>query len=151
MKKDLAREMYKAWRTQLKSRDAHSKKEENRTKNEDPLAIRNILEEFVGVRDWQKGIAEGTLFSEWVSVVGGDISKNAIPASLVDGRLTIQTRSTAWATQLTMMKSQLLETIRRSAPGALVEEIVVIGPNAPSWKKGLRTIRGAKGPRDTYG
>ena len=151
MKKDLAREMYKAWRTQLKARDADSKKDEQRSKNEDPLAIGNIFEEFVGARDWEKGIAEGTLFSEWSNVVGAEISKNAIPASLVDGRLTIQTRSTAWATQLTMMNSQLLETIRRSAPGALVEEIVVIGPHAPSWKKGLRTIRGAKGPRDTYG
>jgi len=151
MKKDLAREMYKAWRTQLKSRDALGREEEKRSKNEDPLAIGNILEEFVGVRDWRKGIAEGTLFSEWASVVGADISENAVPASLVDGRLTIQTRSTAWATQLNMMRSQLLETIRKSAPGALVEEIVVIGPNAPSWKKGLRTIRGAKGPRDTYG
>ena len=151
MKKDLAREMYKAWRTQIKSRDAYSKKEESRTKNEDPLAIGNILQEFVGVRDWQQGIAEGTLFTEWASVVGAEIAENAIPASLVDGRLTIQTRSTAWATQLTMIKSQLLETIRKSAPGALVEEITVIGPHAPSWKKGLRTIRGAKGPRDTYG
>jgi predicted nucleic acid-binding Zn ribbon protein len=25
-----------------------------------------------------------------------------------------------------------------------------LGPNAPSWKKGIRTIRGARGPRDTY-
>ena len=94
MKKDLAREMYKAWRTQLKSRDALGREEEKRSKNEDPLAIGNILEEFVGVRDWRKGIAEGTLFSEWASVVGADISENAVPASLVDGRLTIQTRST---------------------------------------------------------
>jgi predicted nucleic acid-binding Zn ribbon protein len=27
----------------------------------------------------------------------------------------------------------------------------VIGPQAPSWKRGIRSIRGARGPRDTYG
>jgi predicted nucleic acid-binding Zn ribbon protein len=27
----------------------------------------------------------------------------------------------------------------------------VIGPHAPSWKRGIRSIRGARGPRDTYG
>ncbi|NCW43452.1 MAG: DUF721 domain-containing protein, partial [Actinobacteria bacterium] len=26
-----------------------------------------------------------------------------------------------------------------------------IGPQAPSWKKGVRVIRNARGPRDTYG
>jgi predicted nucleic acid-binding Zn ribbon protein len=50
-----------------------------------------------------------------------------------------------------LMQNELLNTISNSAPGALVEELNVIGPNAPSWKKGLRSIRGAKGPRDTYG
>jgi predicted nucleic acid-binding Zn ribbon protein len=32
-----------------------------------------------------------------------------------------------------------------------VEEIVVLPPGAPSWKKGIRTIRNSRGPRDTYG
>ena len=46
---------------------------------------------------------------------------------------------------------ELLKTISNSAPGALVEELIFLGPNAPSWKRGLRSIRGARGPRDTYG
>ena len=150
MKRDLAREMYKQWRTQFR-REVRERRDETRTRNEDPLALTNILKEFVQVRDWQKGLAEGSLFTEWASVVGEDISANAIPVSLVDGRLTIQTRSTAWATQLNLIKGELLTQVSSSAPGALVEEIVVIGPHAPSWKRGLRTIRGAQGPRDTYG
>ena len=150
MKRDLAREMYKQWRTQFR-REVRERRDETRTRNEDPLALTNILKEFVQVRDWQKGLAEGSLFTEWASVVGEDISANAIPVSLVDGRLTIQTRSTAWATQLNLIKGELLTQVSSSAPGALVEEIVVIGPHAPSGKRGLRTIRGAQGPRDTYG
>ena len=57
----------------------------------------------------------------------------------------------AWATQMRLMQSDLLKTISTTAPGALVEELIFIGPHAPSWKRGLRTIRGARGPRDTYG
>lgn len=142
--------MYKQWRTQWR-REVRERRDEVRTRNEDPLALTNILKEFVVVRDWQKGLAEGTLFTEWATVVGEDISANATPVSLVDGRLTVQTRSTAWATQLNLIKNDLLTKVSSSAPGALVEEIVVIGPRAPSWKRGLRTIRGAQGPRDTYG
>ncbi|MPZ04787.1 DUF721 domain-containing protein, partial [Micrococcus luteus] len=25
------------------------------------------------------------------------------------------------------------------------------GPQAPSWRRGPRTVRGGRGPRDTYG
>jgi predicted nucleic acid-binding Zn ribbon protein len=50
-----------------------------------------------------------------------------------------------------MVSNELLTTIQKSASGALVESLVFIGPHAPNWKKGIRTIRGARGPRDTYG
>ena len=32
-----------------------------------------------------------------------------------------------------------------------VTSVNVQGPNAPSWRKGPRTVRGGRGPRDTYG
>jgi len=50
-----------------------------------------------------------------------------------------------------VIKDELLKTISSSAPGALVETITIIGPNSPTWKKGLRTIKGGRGPRDTFG
>jgi predicted nucleic acid-binding Zn ribbon protein len=83
--------------------------------------------------------------------VGADISQHASPVSLIDGVLTLQTSSTAWATQLKLVAPAILETVQKSATGVLVESLVFIGPQGPSWKKGLRSIRGAKGPRDTYG
>ena len=102
-------------------------------------------------RNWSKGVAEGSLFSDWVQIVGQEIATHTTPISLVDGKLTIQSSSSAWATQMRLMQSDLLKTISTTAPGALVEELIFIGPHAPSWKRGLRTIRGARGPRDTYG
>jgi len=149
MSRDLAREMYRAWRNQIRKTRTREV-DESRTRVDDPLALSSILDEIVVKRDWKQGIAEGTLFTEWESVVGNEIATHSTPLSLVDGLLTIQTTSTAWATQLNTMKSALLKTITTSAPGALVDSLVILGPHAPSWKKGIRTIKGARGPRDTY-
>ncbi|NCV35197.1 MAG: DUF721 domain-containing protein [Actinobacteria bacterium] len=102
-------------------------------------------------RDWKKGIAEGTLFTKWSEIVGNEIADHCEPITLFEGKLTIRATSTSWATQLRLITPDLLKNIRSRSEGALVEELNVIGPNAPSWKRGLRTIRGAKGPRDTYG
>ena len=149
MSRDLAREMYRAWRNQIRKTRTREV-DESRTRVDDPLVLSSILDEIVVKRDWKQGIAEGTLFTEWESVVGNEIATHSTPLSLVDGVLTIQTTSTAWATQLNTMKSALLKTITTSAPGALVDSLVILGPHAPSWKKGIRTIKGARGPRDTY-
>ena len=149
MKRDIARELFRSYRSGLRK-----KKEivqEERTELGDPQNIGGILDELVSARDWRQEIAEGNLFSDWREIVGADIAEHSTPITLYEGKLTIQTSSTAWSTQLRLMQGDLLKTIRQSAPGALVEELAIIGPHAPSWKRGLRTIRGARGPRDTFG
>ena len=151
MKVDLAKELYRAWRDNSRKNRTLNTTETPREKIGDPQSLSTVLSELVTTRDWRQGIAEGSLFTEWVSVVGQDIGTHSTPISLVDGLLTIQASSTAWATQLTLMVSNLLKTISNSAPGALVEEILVLPPGAPSCKKGIRTIRNSRGPRDTYG
>ena len=100
---------------------------------------------------FRSGIAEGNLFSEWSKIVGNEIANHCEPITLFEGKLTIKAESTAWATQLRLMDESLLKTIQQSSPGAVVENLQIIGPTAPSWRRGLRTIRGARGPRDTYG
>jgi predicted nucleic acid-binding Zn ribbon protein len=151
VKSDLAREMYRVWRDSSRKSRRSNAVEPTREKVGDPQPLNSVLAELVNSRDWKKGIAEGSLFSEWGLVVGDEIGSHATPLSLVDGLLTIRASSSAWATQLTLIATNLLKTIRDSAPGALVEEIVVLPPGAPSWKKGVRSIRNARGPRDTYG
>ena len=148
MKRDIARELFRSYRT--KSRKTNNKEEE-RSKKDDPEKLSNILNDLVTTRDWKKGIAEGTLFTKWREIVGNEIADHCEPIALFEGRLTIKAESTSWATQLRLITPELLKNIRSRSEGALVDELTVIGPNAPSWKRGLRTIRGARGPRDTYG
>ena len=149
MKRDIARELFRSYRSGNRKRK--DLPQEERTELGDPQNIGSILNEIVEARDWRKGIAEGNLFSEWRSIVGNEIADHSTPITMYEGRLTIQTTSTAWSTQLRLMEGDLLRTIQKSAPGAVVESLSIVGPHAPSWKRGLRTIRGAQGPRDTFG
>jgi predicted nucleic acid-binding Zn ribbon protein len=148
MRRDIAREIFRSYRT--KNRKTENIDEE-RSKRDEPGKLSEVLDELVATRDWKKGIAEGTLFSNWRQIVGDEVAAHCEPITLLEGRLTIRAESTAWATQLRLISDELLKTLQTRSEGVLVEEIIVIGPSAPSWKRGLRSIRGAKGPRDTYG
>jgi predicted nucleic acid-binding Zn ribbon protein len=148
MRRDIARELFRSYRT--KNRKSENLDNE-RSKRDEPGKLNEVLDELISTRDWKKGIAEGTLFSNWREIVGDDLATHCEPITLLEGRLTIRAQSTAWATQLRLINDQILKTIQTHSEGVLVEEIVVIGPSTPSWKRGLRSIRGAKGPRDTYG
>jgi predicted nucleic acid-binding Zn ribbon protein len=149
MKRDIARELFRNYRSGIRKRKEIP--QEERAELNDPQKISSILNEIIESRDWRKGIAEGNLFSQWRSIVGSDIADHATPITIYEGRLTIQTTSTAWGTQLRLMEGDLLRTIQKSSPGSVVDSLSIIGPQAPSWKRGLRTIRGAQGPRDTFG
>jgi len=149
-KRDIARELFKSFKTQTR-RNKKIVENEDRVHLSDPQPLSSVFNEVIANRDWKQGIAEGNLFSEWEKIVGSEVAQHVTPLTLLEGKLTIQTTSTAWATQLRLISADLLQTIRDSAPGALVDELLILGPHAPSWKRGLRTIRGSKGPRDTYG
>jgi len=116
----------------------------------DPELIGGVLDNLISDRDWDSGLAEGNLFVNWKKIIGPEISQHATPISILDGVLTIQSSSTAWATQLQLISNNLLASIQKDASGVLVERLVFIGPQTPTWKKGIRTIRNARGPRDTY-
>jgi predicted nucleic acid-binding Zn ribbon protein len=83
-------------------------------------------------------------------VVGEQIAAHASPTSLNDGVLTVSAESTAWATQLRLMAPTILGKLHAQVGGNVVTRLRVVGPTAPSWKKGPRSVRG-RGPRDTYG
>jgi predicted nucleic acid-binding Zn ribbon protein len=49
-----------------------------------------------------------------------------------------------------MLETEILEKIKLLYPTLEITQIRFLGPNAPSWKKGPRSVPG-RGPRDTYG
>ncbi|RWA21253.1 hypothetical protein MBRU_15005 [Mycolicibacterium brumae DSM 44177] len=102
-------------------------------------------------RGWTPRVAEGSVFGQWATVVGEQIAEHASPVALRDGVLHISAESTAWATQLRMVQSQILAKIATAVGDGVVTSVRITGPTAPSWRKGPRSMPGGRGPRDTYG
>ena len=116
----------------------------------DPSGIGDVIEGMAESFGWTSPLARGELLTSWPELVGSDVAAHCEPAGIDDGVLTVQCDSTAWATQLRIMRADILTTILRRYPDAQVSSIRFIGPGAPSWKRGPRSVPG-RGPRDTYG
>ena len=148
-KRDLALDLFRNYKTGFVKK-ARPRPERGQGPG-DPTLVSNILEDLVKDREWDSGLAEGNLFATWPKIVGADVAQHAEPISLIEGKLLVQCSSTAWATQLTAVGLDLVHSVQKSAPDAGVQTLTFIGPQAPSWKRGLRTIKNERGPRDTYG
>ena len=138
------------------SRDA-KRREKNGRKNSKPFdanrspkTLGNGIDDLIKGFGWQGKVAEGDLFANWKEIVGDRVAQNSYPEDLSKGVLLIRCKSTAWATQLRQMTGDILVKIKERTPDLEVKEIKVIGPTAPSFKRGLRSVPG-RGPRDTFG
>ncbi|MFF0541449.1 DUF721 family protein [Nocardia thailandica] len=116
----------------------------------DPQMLSALTGRIAKSRGWSAKVAEGMVFGRWSGVVGEDIASHATPVALRDGTLEIAAESTAWATQLRLLQSQILAKINAAVGQGVVTQLRITGPAAPSWRKGERHIKG-RGPRDTYG
>ena len=116
----------------------------------DPQPLGAATMDLARTRGWSGRVAEGAVFGKWSEVVGDQIAEHAAPSVLRDGVLTVVAESTAWATQLRMVQSQLLAKIAAAVGDGVVTTLKITGPTAPSWRKGPLHIAG-RGPRDTYG
>ena len=116
----------------------------------DPLGLGKVVGRLVAERGWTSPVAVGSVMAEWPALVGPDISAHCTPESFTGTTLHVRCDSTAWATQLRLLSTSLLEKFRRELGDGVVTTIQVLGPAAPSWRKGGRSV-GGRGPRDTYG
>lgn len=116
----------------------------------DPLGLGEVIDSMTLKLGWSSPLAKAELLVQWPSIVGAETAEHAVPVGVQEGVLTVRCDSTAWATQLRLMKVQVTTEIARRYPEAGIESVRFDGPNAPSWKRGPRSIPG-RGPRDTYG
>jgi len=116
----------------------------------DPRGIDDILDGLTVRLGWTSPLARADLIASWTELVGAETAQHSEPVAIDEGVLTVRCDSTAWATQLRMMRGQITTSIAVKFPDAGIQSVKFDGPNAPSWKKGARSIPG-RGPRDTYG
>ena len=116
----------------------------------DPHGIDDILEGLTSRLGWNSSLAKADLLASWADLAGAETAVHSEPVGIEDGILTVRCDSTAWATQLRLMRGQITTSIAQRFPDAGIKSVKFDGPNAPSWKRGTRSIPG-RGPRDTYG
>lgn len=116
----------------------------------DPHGLGDIIDGLTAKMGWTSPLARSELLASWGAIVGEETAAHCEPVGIEEGVLAIRCDSTAWATQLRLMRSQITTTIAQQFPNAGIQSVRFEGPNAPSWKRGPRSIPG-RGPRDTYG
>lgn len=116
----------------------------------DPQGLGNVVSRLVSDRGWSSPLAVGSVMSQWDTLVGPEIAAHCQPESFEVTTLHVRCDSTSWATQLRLLSSSLLAKFDADLGRGVVTAILVLGPAAPSWRKGFRNVKG-RGPRDTYG
>lgn len=116
----------------------------------DPRGLGDVVADFTREAGWNSHLASEDVLRRWADVAGPQTAEHARPVSLEGGIMTVQCDSTAWARQLSSLRSDILSRIIREHPDAGITAVRFVGPDVPSWKWGPRTIPG-RGPRDTYG
>lgn len=118
----------------------------------DPQPLDATLGRLVAERGWSGQMRMHGAFTRWSQIVGPEVAQHCRPETFdSDGlRLVVRTDSTAWATNLRLLAPVIIKRIAEELGDGVVTVVEVLGPTAPSWTKGPRTVRG-RGPRDTYG
>jgi predicted nucleic acid-binding Zn ribbon protein len=121
----------------------------------DPQTLDNTIGRLIAEQGWGTDVRVHGVFSRWDAIVGREVAQHARPVSFVreedGGRLVVQTDSTAWATQMRLLAPTVVRRLNEELGDRSVTVIDVQGPVAPSWKRGRRSVRDGRGPRDTYG
>lgn len=139
----------------------------------DPQTLDATIGRFISQQGWERDVRVHGVFSRWNAIVGDQVAQHATPISYVrdpeqpdggagsteasedgsggGGRLVVQTDSTAWATQMRLLAPTVVRRLNEELGSGTVTFIEVRGPSAPRWSHGRRSVRGGRGPRDTYG
>ncbi|HEX6150816.1 DUF721 domain-containing protein [Nocardioides sp.] len=117
----------------------------------DPQLLDTTVGRLVEDHGWEVDLKVHAVLGRWTELVGTDIGAHSTPETFADGRLVVRTDSTAWATQLTLLAPQVVRRLNDELGHGTVLAIDVRGPQGPTWKKGPRSVRDGRGPRDTYG
>ena len=122
----------------------------------DPAKLAGLIDNIIVNKGWDLQLATGKLRAKWQQIVGEDVADHVeieqfqMNSSGQSGILVLRADSTAWATQIKLLLPTLEQKLDQEVGAGRITEIKVLGPAAPSWKHGLRSVPG-RGPRDTYG
>jgi predicted nucleic acid-binding Zn ribbon protein len=119
----------------------------------DPQLLDSTIGRLVAEQGWSTDVRVHGVFARWDAIVGREVAQHCKPESFdqEQAKLVVRTDSTAWATNLKLLLPTVVRRLNEELGDDTVRIVDVLGPTAPSWKKGPRSVRDGRGPRDTYG
>lgn len=117
----------------------------------DPALLGAAVDKLVNESGWTTDVAVRGVFARWPTIVGDEVAVHCTPQTFDEGTLVVRTDSTAWATQLKLLAPTVVRRLNEELGHGTVAQIVVQGPETLSWRRGRRSVRDGRGPRDTYG
>ncbi len=117
----------------------------------DPQLLDSTIGRLIAEQGWGTDVRVHGVFSRWDHLVGREVAQHCRPESYADGKLVVRTDSTAWATQMRLLAPTVVRRLNQELGDGTVTVIDVLGPHGPTWRKGPRSVRDGRGPRDTYG
>ncbi|WP_343035699.1 DUF721 domain-containing protein [Isoptericola sediminis] len=116
----------------------------------DPQLMSDVVGRLLRDKGWTAEVSVGGVVGRWREIVGAQVADHCTPETFEDKVLVVRTDSTAWATQVRLLVPTLLRRLAEEVGEGVVEQVTVLGPSGPSFRRGRRTVRGP-GPGDTYG
>jgi Dna[CI] antecedent, DciA len=117
---------------------------------EDPQPLGVAIEGLLDDQGWRTSAAVGSVFGRWEQIVGEALAAHTRPGGFTDGELLVIADSTAWATQVRLLRAQLVRRLNAELGDGTVTGVKVRGPMPPQ-QRGQWRVRDTRGPRDDYG
>jgi hypothetical protein len=121
-----------------------------RRRREDPQPLGAAIEGLLDDQGWRTSAAVGSVFGRWEQIVGEALGAHTRPGGFTDGELLVIADSTAWATQVRLLRAQLVRRLNAELGPGTVTGVKVRGP-LPPQQRGQWRVRDTRGPRDDYG
>ena len=121
-----------------------------RRRREDPQPLGAAIDGLLDDQGWRTAAAVGSVFGRWEQIVGDALAAHTRPGGFTDGELLVIADSTAWATQVRLLRAQLIRRLNTELGDGTVTGVKVRGP-VPPRQQGQWRVRDTRGPRDDYG
>ena len=118
-------------------------------KGRDPRSIGSIMRRAIDDRGWAPFLSRESVIERWAEIVGADVAAHTTP-EIDESQLTVRCDSSAWATNLRIMRQEILAELLVQFPDSGIDKISVVGAAFPNQIRGPRSVKW-RGPRDTYG
>lgn len=71
-------------------------------------------------------VEAASVVPEWENLVGSGIAAVTVPVRISEGTLFVQVKTSAWMTELTLMKSELIRRLNAGKREGRIEQLVFV-------------------------